>query len=296
MPPCSTSCAAPRLLSPPRSPIPAICGSIRRPRHWAFAAPPVLSKCPRAAPPAAKSPSSSIPTPTAGSAASKFSAATAHSSASCRAAPPDSRSGRERAAASPPRRCRFRRWKPSATERSCARRLRRGLWVARSFSSAAPCSNSSVISYGPINPISNAPANCRDANSGPDCSSSGLSCGPCPADSHCRHPVRGRRYSSNPAHRRRSNRNPALGRLCNGNPAQYRLAVDRTRRHCSGSPARRRRQQQQPGAIPPGGRPNAPTLQQPGARPTLQRQPGTLPGLQRAPAGQRKPAKKNEGR
>ena len=55
--------------------------------------------------------------------------------------------------------------------------------------------------------------------------------------------------------------------------------------------------QQQPGATPPGGRPNAPTLQQqPGARPTLQRQPGALPGPQRAPAGQRKPAKKNEGR
>jgi hypothetical protein len=55
--------------------------------------------------------------------------------------------------------------------------------------------------------------------------------------------------------------------------------------------------QQQPGAVPPGGRPNAPTLQQqPGARPTLQRQPGALPGPQRAPAGQRKPAKKNVGR
>jgi hypothetical protein len=55
--------------------------------------------------------------------------------------------------------------------------------------------------------------------------------------------------------------------------------------------------QQQPGAAPPGGRPNAPTLQQqPGVRPTLQRQPGTLPGQQRSPAGQRKPAKKNEGR
>jgi FecR protein len=55
--------------------------------------------------------------------------------------------------------------------------------------------------------------------------------------------------------------------------------------------------QQQPGAVPPGGRPNAPALQQqPGARPTLQRQPGALPGPQRAPAGQRKPAKKNEGR
>jgi FecR protein len=55
--------------------------------------------------------------------------------------------------------------------------------------------------------------------------------------------------------------------------------------------------QQQPGAAPPGARPNAPTLQpQPGARPTLQRQPGTLPGPQRTPAGQRKPAKKNEGR
>jgi hypothetical protein len=55
--------------------------------------------------------------------------------------------------------------------------------------------------------------------------------------------------------------------------------------------------QQQPGAVPPGGRPNAPTLQQqPGARPTLQRQPGALPGPQRAPAGQRKPAKKNETR
>jgi len=55
--------------------------------------------------------------------------------------------------------------------------------------------------------------------------------------------------------------------------------------------------QQQPGAVPPGGRPNAPTLQQqPGARPALQRQPGALPGPQRAPAGPRKPAKKNEGR
>ena len=55
--------------------------------------------------------------------------------------------------------------------------------------------------------------------------------------------------------------------------------------------------QQQPGAAPPGGRPNAPTLQQqPGARPTLQRQPGALPGPRRAPAGPRKPAKKNETR
>jgi hypothetical protein len=54
--------------------------------------------------------------------------------------------------------------------------------------------------------------------------------------------------------------------------------------------------QQQPGATPPGGRPNAPLRQQPGARPTLQRQPGALPGPQRAPAGPRKPAKKNEGR
>jgi hypothetical protein len=55
--------------------------------------------------------------------------------------------------------------------------------------------------------------------------------------------------------------------------------------------------QQQPGAAPPGGRPNAPTLPlQPGARPTLHRQPGAPPAPQRAPAGQRKPAKKNEGR
>src|SRR6202045_1866286 len=55
--------------------------------------------------------------------------------------------------------------------------------------------------------------------------------------------------------------------------------------------------QQQPGAAPPGGRPNAPTLQQqPGPRPTLQRQPGSPPAPQRAPAVQRKPAKKNEPR
>jgi hypothetical protein len=55
--------------------------------------------------------------------------------------------------------------------------------------------------------------------------------------------------------------------------------------------------QQQPGVAPPGGRPNTPTLQpQPGARPTLQRQPGAPSAPQRAPAGQRKPAKKNEGR
>src|ERR1700722_13999494 len=54
--------------------------------------------------------------------------------------------------------------------------------------------------------------------------------------------------------------------------------------------------QQQPGAAPPGGRPNAPTLpQQPGARPTLQRQPGALAVPQRAPAGPRKPTKKNQG-
>src|SRR5580704_17067451 len=52
--------------------------------------------------------------------------------------------------------------------------------------------------------------------------------------------------------------------------------------------------QQQPGVVPPSGRPNAPTLQQqPGARPTLQRPP--QPGPQRAPAGPRKPVKKNEG-
>jgi hypothetical protein len=55
--------------------------------------------------------------------------------------------------------------------------------------------------------------------------------------------------------------------------------------------------QQQPGAVPPGGRPNPPTLQQqPGARPTLQRQPGVPSVPQRAPAGPRKPAKKNQGR
>jgi hypothetical protein len=53
--------------------------------------------------------------------------------------------------------------------------------------------------------------------------------------------------------------------------------------------------QQQPGVVPPGGRPNAPTLQQrPGVRPTLQRP--SQPGPQPAPAGPRKPAKKNEGR
>jgi FecR protein len=61
-------------------------------------------------------------------------------------------------------------------------------------------------------------------------------------------------------------------------------------------PGARPAQPQQPGVVPPGGRPNAPTLQPPGARPTLQRQPGALPGPQRAPAGQRKPAKKNETR
>jgi len=72
-------------------------------------------------------------------------------------------------------------------------------------------------------------------------------------------------------------------------------------------PGARPAQQQPPGTVPPGGRPNAPTLQQqpgarptlqqqPGARPTLQRQPGGLPGPQRAPAAPRKPAKKNESR
>jgi hypothetical protein len=62
-------------------------------------------------------------------------------------------------------------------------------------------------------------------------------------------------------------------------------------------PGTRPNLQQQPGAAPPGGRQNAPTLQQqPGARPTLQRQPGAPSAPQRAPAGQRKPAKKNEGR
>jgi FecR protein len=59
-------------------------------------------------------------------------------------------------------------------------------------------------------------------------------------------------------------------------------------------PGARPNLQQQPGVAPPGGRPNVPTLQRPGARPTLQRPPP--PGPQRTPAGQRKPAKKNEGR
>ena len=40
--------------------------------------------------------------------------------------------------------------------------------------------------------------------------------------------------------------NPAHGRPCNGNPAQYRPAVDRMRRHCSSSPARRRRRNSSP--------------------------------------------------
>src|SRR5580692_2677654 len=62
-------------------------------------------------------------------------------------------------------------------------------------------------------------------------------------------------------------------------------------------PGTRPNLQQQPGVAPPGGRPNAPTLQQqPGARPTLQRQPGAPMAPQRAPAGPRKPAKKNESR
>jgi hypothetical protein len=61
-------------------------------------------------------------------------------------------------------------------------------------------------------------------------------------------------------------------------------------------PGTRPNLQQQPGVAPPGGRPNAPILQQPGARPTLQRPLGAPPAPQRAPVGQRKPAKKNEGR
>ena len=134
--------------------------------------------------------------------------------------------------------------------RSCARRLRRGPSAVRSISSAAPCSNSSAISCGPINPISSDPVSCRDASSGRDCNNSGLSCGPCPADSHCRRPARGRRSNSraqgplcnsSPARRRHSNNNPVHGRLCNNSRAPHRPAVDQMRRHCSNSPARGRR-------------------------------------------------------
>ena len=108
---------------------------------------------------------------------------------------------------------------------------------------------------------------------------------------------------------------PTLQRQPGAPPTQQQQPGTRPNRQQQ--PGARPNRQQQPGAIPPGGRPNAPTLQQepgtppqqqqpstrptlpqrqPGARPTLQRQPGAPSAPQRAPAGPRKPAKKNEGR
>ena len=112
--------------------------------------------------------------------------------------------------------------------RSCARRLRRGPWAARSISSAPPCSSSNAISCGPINPISNGRASCRDASNGPDCSSSGPSCGPCPADSRCRRPARPHTTT-----RRAAQQQPGAP------PTQQ-------------QPGARPNLQPQPGAVPPG--------------------------------------------
>ena len=277
MPPYSTSCAAPRLSSPPRSPIPAICGSIRRRRRWAFAAPPVWSRCPRAVRLAAKSPSSSIPMPTAGSAGSKFSAATARSSASCRAALPALRFGPERAAASARRRCRFPGRKPSATAPSCARRSRHAT-VGRQINQQRPTFQQQRNPLRPNQPNQQRPGQLPGREQRP-----GL-----PQQRPDLRTVPGGQPLPSPGQRQPLQQQPGA------RPTQQQ----------PGTPATPQQQQpgarptqQQPGAAPPGGRPNAPKLQpQPDARPTLQRQPGAPPGPQRAPAGPRKPAKKNEGR
>ena len=241
--------------------------------------------------------------PTAGSAASKCSAATARSSASCRAAPPALRSGPAPAAASALRRCRFPGRKPSATAPSCARRSRRAPSAARSISSA-PRSSSSAIRCGLINSTRSGRASCRDASSGLDCNSNGLSCGPCPADSRYHRPDNGRHHNNNPARGRRSSnlarprRPAAAGRTADVSSSQAwcRPAADRTRRHCSN--ARRTANPATATRRGPARRSTecADVAAAAGARPTLQRQPGALPGPQRAPAGQRKPAKKNESR
>ena len=122
--------------------------------------------------------------------------------------------------------------------------------------SATPArSSGNAISYGPINPISNGPASCRDASSGLDCSNSDLSSGRCQADSRCRRPRQrsplqqqpGARPTqqqpgARPLQRRRHPYNNSRARsLRSSNQARRRPAVDRMRRHCSNSPACGRR-------------------------------------------------------
>ena len=94
------------------------------------------------------------------------------------------------------------RGKLSATAPSCARRSRRAASAARSISSA-PHSSSSAIRCGLINSTRSGRASCRDASSGLDCNSNGLSCGRCQADSRYRRPDNVSRCN-NPAHGRRS--------------------------------------------------------------------------------------------
>ena len=164
----------------------------------------------------------------------------------------------------------------------------------------------------PNQPNPQRPGQCRDASSGPDCSSNGLSCGRCQADSRYRRPdnvsrATTRRTADAAATRRAPDaaRHQPGARPTLQQPARRCPVGDRRHRHCSSSPARHR-PPQQPGARP--------TLQQPGATPPggdrmRQRCSGNLaPGRpcsgnperrrvpQRTPAGPRKPAKKNEGR
>ena len=168
----------------------------------------------------------------------------------------------------------------------------------------APHTCSNAIRCGLINSTRSGRASCRDASSGLDCNSSGLSCGPCPAAQPL--PSTGQRPPSQ--------QQP-------GAPADA-AAAWRGRDARSSRPHTTPQQQR----VPPGAPPQTPhTAATPGARPTLQQQPGAAPSRrstecadvaaaawraadlcsgsperclvpQRAPAGQRKPAKKNESR
>ena len=204
--------------------------------------------------------------------------------------------------------------KLSATARSCARHLRRGPWAARSISSAPHCSQQrNPLRPNQLNPQRPGQLPGREQRPGLQQQRPELRTvpggQPLPSPGQ-RQPLQqpGARPTQQqpgaPATPQRQQPGarptpqqpgvaPPGGRL-NVPTLQQQPGTPPTPQQLPGA---RPTLHQQPGAVPPGGRPNAPTLQQqPGARPTLQRQPGALPGPQRAPAGPRKPAKKNEGR
>ena len=200
----------------------------------------------------------------------------ARSSASCRAAPPALRCGPERAGASPQHHCRFRR-EEAERDRSFVRQAFAARTVGRQINQQRrTLQQQQRNQLRPNQPNQQRPGQLPGREQRPGLQQQRPELRTVPGGQPLPSP------GTRPTQQQPGAR-PTLQQQPGTPPAQQQ------------QPGARPPLQQQPGAAPPGGRPNAPTLQQqPGARPTLQRPP--QPGPQRAPAGPRKPAKKNEGR